>query len=95
MATMPLTQPEHDCLMNEVQIRSNTTTNGKNTKKSTFWLKAQLCQNRFTLGLCLSLVLSITIVISLLFLYALHLRIRAERKHLLIKLLQFLIFFNQ
>ncbi|CAF0840442.1 unnamed protein product [Rotaria sordida] len=70
---------EHDCLMNEVQIRS-TSTSSKKHKHPKNWLKAHLCQNKFTFGLCLSLLLAIAIVISLLFLYVLHRRVRSERE---------------
>ncbi|CAF0755640.1 unnamed protein product [Rotaria sordida] len=70
---------EHDCLMTEVQIRS-TSTSSKKHKHPKNWLKAHLCQNKFTFGLCLSLLLAIAIVISLLFLYVLHRRVRSERE---------------
>jgi hypothetical protein len=70
---------EHDCLMTEVQIRSTQTTTKKH-KHRTNWLKAHLYQNKLTFGLCLSLLLAIAIVISLLFLYILHTRIRPPRK---------------
>jgi len=70
---------EHDCLMTEVQIRS-TSTSSKKHKNPTNWLKAHLCQNKLTFGLCLSLLLALAIVISLLFLYILHIRIRPQRK---------------
>ncbi len=70
---------EHDCLMTEVQIRS-TPTSSKKHKHPTNWLKAHLCQNKLTVGLCLSLLLAIAIVNSLLFLYILHTRIRPARK---------------
>jgi hypothetical protein len=79
MTSVPLPSGEHDCLMTEIQIRS-TTTSSKKHKHSKNWLKAQLCQNKLTFGLCLSLLLTIAIVISLLFLYILHTRIRPERK---------------
>ncbi len=74
-----LTSAEHDCLMTEVQIRP-TSTSSKKHKHRTNWLKAHLCQNKFTLGLCLSLLLTIAIVISLLFLYMFHTRSRPKRK---------------
>jgi hypothetical protein len=83
-----LTSGEHDCLMTEVQIRP-TVTSPKKHKHPINWLKAHLCQNKLTFGLCLSLLLAIAIVISLLFLYILHKRIRPERKQK-----QNLLFFN-
>jgi hypothetical protein len=79
MSSVPLPSGEHDCLMTEVQIRPTTTSSSsKKHKHPTSWLKAHLCQNKFTFGLCLSLLLAIAIVISLLFLYIL--RTRKERK---------------
>jgi hypothetical protein len=75
----PLPSGEHDCLMTEVQVRS-TSTPSKKHKHSKNWLKAHLCQNKLTFGLCLSLLLAIAIVISLLFLYILHIRRRPQRK---------------
>ena len=85
MTTVPLpslSSAEHDCLMSEVQIRS-TTTNNSNVKKPKHpinWLKAHLCQNKFTFCLCLSLLLAMIIIIALLCLYILRTRIRTERK---------------
>lgn len=75
---------EHDCLMTEVQIRPPVTSSSSSSKKHKHpinWLKAHICQNKLTFGLCLSLLLAIAIVISLLFLYILHKRIRPDRKH--------------
>ncbi|CAF4083250.1 unnamed protein product [Rotaria magnacalcarata] len=74
-----VTSGEHNCLMAETQIRSPSTSTKKH-KNSTNWLKAHLCQNKLTFGLCLSLVLAIAIVISLLFLYILHTRVRLDRQ---------------
>lgn len=85
MTSVPLpvlSSAEHDCLMTEVQIRSNTTTTnntGKKHKLSSNWMKGHLCQNKFTFCLCLSLFLSIIIIIALLCLYSLHARIRIEQ----------------
>ncbi len=79
MNNVPLPSGEHDCLMMEVQIRP-TQTSTKKHKHPTNWLKAHLYQNKLTFGLCLSLLLAIAIVISLLFLYILHTRIRPQRK---------------
>lgn len=75
----PTTTGEHDCLMTEVQTRP-TSTPSKMHKNPTSWLKANLCQNKLTIGLCLSLLLTIAIVISLLFLYILHTRIQFDSK---------------
>ena len=86
MTSVPLpvlSSAEHDCLMTDVQVRSNTTTTnntGKKHKHPSSWMKSHLCQNRFTFCLCLSLFLSIIIIIALLCLYSLHSRIRVERK---------------
>ena len=88
MTSVPLpvlSSAEHDSLMTEVQIRSNTTTTatnntGKKHKHPSSWMKSHLCQNRLTFCLCLSLFLSIIIIIALLCLYSLHSRIRVERK---------------
>lgn len=78
MTSLPLTSAEHDCLMTEVQIRpTSTPTTAKTHKHSKTLLKAHLCQNKLTLGLCLSLLLFIVIVISLFFLYILHIRTRS------------------
>ena len=72
---------EHDCLMTEVQIRTtSTSTSTKKHKHPINWLKAHLCQNKLTFGLCLSLLLSIALLISFLFLYISYKRIRPERK---------------
>ncbi|CAF4361198.1 unnamed protein product [Adineta steineri] len=82
VSSPPLSSSEQDCLMTEVQIRTpatTTTTTVKKHKHPASLLKAHLCQNKLTLGLCLSLLLAIAIVISLLFLYILHTRIRQER----------------
>lgn len=82
MNTVPLPSlpsGEHDCLMTEVQVRP-TSNSSKKHKNTTNWLKANLCQNKLTFGLCLSLLLAIAIVISLLFLYILPTRIHLERK---------------
>ena len=76
---LPLSTAEQDSLMTEVEIRSDSVAT-KKYKHPINWLRAHLCQNKFTCGLCLSLVLAIAIVISLLCLYLLHTRIQAERK---------------
>lgn len=91
MASVPVSLGEHESLMTEVQIRSPSTATATTMtttkhKKPTNWLKAYLCQNKMTFGLCLSLLLAITIVMSLLFLYALHTRLRPERKMIFLKL---------
>ena len=80
MASAPLPSGEHDCLMTEVQIRSSPPVLSKKSKQPADWLQVRLCENKFTLGLCLALVLTIAIVIALLCLYILHGRVRAERK---------------
>jgi len=79
MNSVPLPSAEHDCLMTEVQIRPTPTT-AKRYKHPTNWLKAHLCQNKLTFGLCLSLLLAVAIIISLLLSSVLHTRIRLERK---------------
>lgn len=79
MNTVPVPSGEHDCLMTEVQIRSNPVPSKKRKNPATL-LKAHPCRNKLTFGLCLSLFFAIAIVISLLFLYILHTRIRPERK---------------
>lgn len=79
MHSVPVPSGEHDCLMSEIQIRPNPTSTKKH-KHPTNWLKAHLCQNKLTFGLCLSLFLSLAIVISLLVLYILHTRTRPMRK---------------
>jgi hypothetical protein len=82
MSSAQQSQAERESLMTEVQIRPPPPTGATvaKHKQPTSWLKDHLCQNRLTFGLCLSLLLAIVVVMSLLFLYALHTRLRSERE---------------